>query len=200
MIIDTQAGIIIAAIFILIVILVLFSIRNKRQRMSLNQISTILKSQTHGEIKDFIIPDGIGGLLEIEHLLLLDQGLLLIESYPMAGNLFGSETIDQWTQILDGRSFKFANPLRHIRTSRQAIKLLAPNVPIFCRVIFTSDSIFPKGKPDEVSILSSLAEDLEIIHAEAVIVEKAQQGWQRIMRIARKDGQAVKRGAGLDGR
>jgi len=160
----------------------------------------ILRPYVKDEIKQVIIPDGIGGLLEIEHLILLEQGILLIETYPMAGNLFGAEMIDQWTQIIDGRSYKFANPLRHIRTSRQAIKVLAPEIPVFCRVIFNSDSYFPKGKPDEVSILESLSDDLLFINEEKIISKQATQAWERIMRIARKDGQAIIRKGNVNGR
>lgn len=157
----------------------------------------ILKPYIQDEVKHIIIPDGIGGLLEIEHLILLEQGLLLIETYPMSGNLYGAETIDKWTQLIDGRSYKFANPLRHIRTSRQAIMVLAPNTPIFCRVVFNADSLFPKGKPEEVSVLSSLAEDLINIQSSTVKMAPSSPAWQLIMRVARKDGQALQRDGGV---
>lgn len=174
-------------------LLIFFS---KRKKSARHQMALILKPYVRDEIKNIIIPDGIGGLLEIEHLILLDQGLLLIETYPMSGNLFGAETIDQWTQLVSGRSYKFANPLRRIRTSRQALTVLAPNIPIFCRVIFNADSVFPKGKPDEVSVLSSLGDDMINIQASTVKMDLALQVWERIMRIARKDGQAVLREGG----
>ncbi|MDB2705703.1 NERD domain-containing protein [Pseudomonadota bacterium] len=162
-------------------------------------MKSILQPYIKNEIKHIIIPDGIGGLLEIEHLILLDQGLFLIETYPMAGNLYGAETIDLWTQIVDGRSYKFDNPLRRLRISRQAIKSLAPDIPVFCRVIFNSDSIFPKGKPSEVSVLESLAEDMLLVKNEKRITNQAQQTWDTIMRIARKDGQAVTRQGDIHG-
>lgn len=179
-----------ASIVTIILILVII---NKRKKSAPYQMASILKPYIQDEVKDIIIPDGIGGLLEIEHLILLEQGLLLIETYPMSGNLFGAETIDQWTQLVGGRSYKFANPLRHIRTSRQALMVLAPNIPIFCRVVFNADSVFPKGKPDEVSVLSTLADDMLNIQSSTVKMDPALQVWQRIMRIARKDGQAVQR-------
>ena len=119
----------------------------KRQLSSAVQMERILHSLKRDEVKEIIIPDGIGGLLGIEHLILLEQGLLILETYPISGNLFGAEQIDNWTQIINGRSFKFTNPLHRIHTARQALKLLAPNVPIFCRVVFNADSHFPKGKP-----------------------------------------------------
>lgn len=153
----------------------------------------ILGTYIQGEIKDFIIPDGIGGLLEIEHLILMKQGFLLIKTYPMSGNLFGAEKIDQWTQIIEGRSFKFPNPLRHIHISCQALKVLAPEIPIFCRVIFSADSHFPKGKPVEVSILNSLAEDMQGVADSPLIPEKTIKAWNKLMRIARKNDQSLSR-------
>jgi len=161
------------------------------------QLALILEEYKKDEISDFIIPDGIGGLLEIERLVLTDHGLLLIETYSMSGNLFGAEKIDLWTQIIDGRSYKFSNPLRHIRTSRQAIKALLPNLPIFCCVVFTSDSVFPKGKPEEVSVLKTLVEDLAYIKQTPKIATRSQAAWDRLIRIARKDGQAVMRSGDL---
>jgi len=181
----------IVAIFTVIILILLLI--NNRKVSAVRQMATILKPYILDEIKDIIVPDGIGGLLEIEHLILFEQGLLLIETYPMSGNMFGAETIDQWTQLIDGRSYKFANPLRHIRTSRQALMILAPNIPIFCRVVFNADSIFPKGKPDEVSVLSSLSDDLSKIQSSTIKMDQSSEVWQRIMRIARKDGQAVQR-------
>lgn len=175
-----------------VIILILLLINNRKKSTS-RQMAAILKPYIQDEIKQIIIPDGIGGLLEIEHLILMEHGLLLIETYPMSGNMFGAEAIDLWTQLIDGRSYKFANPLRHIRTSRQALMELAPNIPIFCRVVFNADSVFPKGKPEEVSVLSSLFDDLSYTQSSTIKMDRSSPVWQRILRIARKDGQAVQR-------
>lgn len=189
----TEASIGLTILCVLILTVAVFFFVKKRPVTPSHKINSILQSLKQDEVKEIIIPDGIGGLLEIEHLILMEQGLLLIETYSMAGNIFGSEQIDQWTQIIDGRSFKFANPLRHIRTSRQALKVLAPNTPIFCRVIFSADSVFPKGKPEEVSTLNTLAEDMQSVIERPAILDKVRHSWGRIMRIARKNGQAVLR-------
>lgn len=181
-----------AIICILAIVIVVYM---RYQRTASLKMEAILQPYIRDEVKEIIIPDGIGGLLEVEHLILLDQGLLLIETYPMSGNLFGAETIDQWSQIVDGRSYKFPNPLRRIRTSRQAIKAINPKVkiPVFCRIIFNANSVFPKGKPDEVSVLASLEADMIVLKNEPMINEQAQQAWNTIMRIGRKNGQAINR-------
>ena len=179
-------------VIIPIIFLVALRIYNKRNHSDSHKVAVILKPYSKEEVKDFIIPDGIGGILEIEHLILLNQGFLLVKTYPMSGNLFGADEIDQWSQIVAGKSFKFDNPLRQIQISRQALKALAPNIPIFCRIIFTSNSIFPKGKPQEVSTLDTLTEDLQAINSTIPMDVKVQRSWDRVMRIARKNGKSVK--------
>ena len=193
----TQNTSILLIVVTFIVIILIVLLINNRKKSTSHQMAEILKPYIQQEIRNVIIPDGIGGLLEIEHLILTQHGLLLLESYPMSGNMFGAENIDLWTQHIDGKSYKFANPLRHIRTSRQALMVLAPNMPIFCRVVFNADSVFPKGKPEEVSVLSSLSDDLSKIQSSTVKMDQALLIWQRILRIARKDGQAVQRDGGL---
>ena len=49
----------------------------------------------------------------------MEKGILLIETYPMDGSLFGAEMIELWSQIVDDKSYKFSNPLYRINISRQ---------------------------------------------------------------------------------
>ena len=182
--------IIVAALLLLLIILVS---RRRKKTYSLRQLEQSLRKFKKDEVRSIIIPDGIGGLLEIDRLILMDQGLLVIETYSMSGNLFGADRIDQWTQIIDGRSYKFANPLHHIHNAKHAVQLLAPKVPVDSRVVFTADSRFPKGKPDEVSVTATLEHDLHRISDAPKMAEMSQKAWQRILRIARKNGQAVLR-------
>ena len=157
----------------------------------LREIDRALLPLRQNEVRAVVIPDGIGGLLEIDRLVLTEHGLLIVESYPISGHLFGSEQIDQWTQIIEGRSFKFANPLRHIHNAKYALQMLAPKLPVHCRIVFTADSDFPKGKPEEVSTLASLEQDLKPILQTPKIPASSKLGWQRVLRIARKNGQVA---------
>lgn len=170
---------------------ILLLLRRRRHKAQNGQLDKVLRPFRKEEVRSVVIPDGIGGLIEIDRLILTDRGLLVIETYPISGHLFGSEHIDQWTQIIDGRSFKFANPLRHIHNAKHALQLLAPKLPIICRVVFTVDSDFPKGRPDDVSTMTSLEQDLQPILQMQKMPASSQLGWQRVLRIARKDGQAA---------
>ncbi len=154
-------------------------------------LESILKHLSKGEIEHIVIPDGIGGLLEINRIVLLDRGLLLIDSLTSEGNVFGGDNLDEWTQISKGRSYKFPNPLRRQKTSKQALSILVPGIPIFHHIVFSRNTVFPRGKPDSVSMLDSLQQDLEYIQTKPIIAEKSRQAWERLLRIARKDGHAA---------
>ncbi len=192
---DSPIQLLLITVVILVIILVFLVSRRKKKTQSERQVDNTLRPFKQNEIRSIIIPDGIGGLLEVERLILMEQGLLIIETYPISGHLFGADRIDQWTQIVDGRSFKFANPLRHIHNSKHALQMLAPKVPIFCRIVFTDDSDFPKGKPDEVSTLKTLQQDLQPILDAPKMSAVSVKAWERILRIARKNGRAVLREA-----
>ncbi|WP_289245328.1 MULTISPECIES: nuclease-related domain-containing protein [unclassified Methylophaga] len=169
-------------------------IRRKRKRSFYSRkLERALQTVKKEEAKSIIIPDGLGGMIEIERLVLIEQGLLIIETYPMSGHLFGADHIDQWTQIIDGRSFKFTNPLHRIYNSKHALQTLAPKIPIFCRIVFSENSNFPKGKPEEVSVIDSLSDDLKSLSEYPSINQQGQIAWERIIRVARTDGQSLLR-------
>ena len=177
--------------FILFLILMIVLLRKRHQTCD-SELEKILGPVSLDHLHNITIPDGMGGLLEIEHLLLTNTGLLLLESYEMNGNLFGSEKINTWTQITGGQSFKFPNPLRRLNCSRQALNSLIPGVPIYCRIVFGSGSAFPKGKPDEVILLNSLSDNLSDTKTQTERQrENTQKAWDRINRIARKNGKRI---------
>ncbi len=165
--------------------------RFRRVHSALRIIDEILKPYRRDEVDHLIIPDGMGGLMEIERLVLTEQGLLIIETYPISGHLFGADHIEQWTQIINGKSYKFTNPLRHCHNIRESLQALVPKIPVFCRVVFTADSNFPKGKPAEASVLATLADDLAEVFDDAKAPQRLDDAWQRITRIGRKDQQPL---------
>jgi len=178
------------AAFLLLILLLLFS-KRKRKNSKLQQANRALNQIRKDEVATIVIPDGIGGLIQIERLILMEQGLLVIETYPISGHLFGADNIDQWTQIVDGRSYKFANPLRHVHNAKQALQMLVPKVPIYSRVVFTGEGDFPKGKPDDVSVVATLEQDLQSIMSAPKVPAITEVAWQRVLRIARKNGKAI---------
>lgn len=179
---------------VLILIIWLLYRRFVRKSPSQIQIEQVLKPYKQDELKNVILPDGLGGLLEIEKIFLLEQGILILRDYPISGHLFGAEKIEQWTQIVDGRSYKFTNPLHHLENARQAIRSLIPKMPVFCHVVFTADSNFPKGKPASVSVLNSFEQDMQrLFNSPKLPSDSREKMWDVIKQNARIDAQSLVR-------
>ncbi|WP_292359368.1 MULTISPECIES: NERD domain-containing protein [unclassified Methylophaga] len=156
------------------------------------QIEQVLKPYKQDELKNLVLPDGLGGLLEIEKLFLLEQGILILRDYPISGHLFGAEKIEEWTQIVDGRSYKFTNPLHHLENARQAVRSIIPKMPVFCHVVFTADSDFPKGKPASVSVLTSFEQDMQrLFNSPKLPAEAREKMWNVIKQNAHLDAQSL---------
>ncbi|GAB4289744.1 MAG: hypothetical protein Kow0083_02550 [Methylophaga sp.] len=185
----------IAAAIVLLVLLLIVLRRRLNKTRHRRRLDKILRQFQQEEVRSLVIPDGIGGFLELDQLLLTDRGLLIIQAYPMIGHLFGGEQIEQWTQIIGGRSFKFVNPLHHVENAKYALQLLAPKVPIFYRVVFTGQCDFPKGKPEHVSTLQTLEQDLQVILEAPKMSDSNIKAWKIILSIGQKSGQDISREA-----
>jgi hypothetical protein len=175
-------------VFLVVLIILLLAaavLLRKKPPTAKSQLELLISDYKQDEAKNIIIPDGVGGLLEVEHIVLIDQGVLILETYEMDGHLFAADNIDQWTQLLNGRSFKFENPLNHIYRTKQALSTLMPRVPIFCRIVFNGKASFPKGKPNEVLVLPSINDDIEPVLSAPKINPALKESWDKCLRIAR---------------
>lgn len=148
-------------------------------------------------LHDVILPDGRGGLTQIDHLVLTGAGILVVETKNYSGMVFGQEREAQWTQRLGRRSFRFQNPLKQNYGHVQAVKALAPGVPVRGWVVFTDDARFPQGAPEGVSILADVRRDLAKLIGDAAPSPELRLGWATLK--ARADKSPEGRKAHLDG-
>jgi hypothetical protein len=111
-----------------------------------------LKKHVHAALHDVIVPDGRGGLTQIDHLLLSDQGIWVVETKTFTGRIFGRERDRQWTQRLGRRSFRIGNPLRQNYGHLKAVEaIVGQDMPVLGRVVMAGSASFPKGMPSGVS-------------------------------------------------
>ena len=89
-----------------------------------------LSSKTYERVHDLIIPSK-NGTTQIDHLIISQYGLFIVETKNLTGWIFGAERQANWTQSLYGDKYSFQNPLR--QTFRQK-KILAEylGVPESC--------------------------------------------------------------------
>lgn len=107
-------------------------------------------------LRDVLIPDGSGGQLHIDFLLLTGRGLLVVDYRDVEGIVFGGEHMREWAVMNGSERSTFLNPLEALYDRISAIKLLAGDVPVDGRIVFTSRSKFPKGRPPRVLRLDLL--------------------------------------------
>lgn len=138
-------------------------------------------------LHDIIVPDGLGGLTQIDHVTPTGESLLVVETKNYCGAVFGTVRDAHWTQRLGGRSYHFQNPLRQNHLHVSAPQALLPGVPVRGHVVFTGDSKFPNGIPEGVSLLCSIRRDLTGLLADAAIPSAHVTAWELFKQNARMD-------------
>ena len=155
-------------------------------------VGLALKDIGEDVLTDILIPDGKGGLTQLDHVVLAPGGLWVIETKNYKGLIFGREREKYWTQRLGRQSFRFMNPLRQNYLHTEALKALLPNVPVHGWVAFAGEARFPKGMPDGVSALRSLRKDLSAFVPDKNVAPDLHAAWKRLKRKMRTD-RAAKR-------
>ncbi len=102
------------------------------------------------------LPDGMDGELTIDHLVLTSSGILVLSVKRYDGFIYAGEKIEMWTQVLKGKNFPFANPLKELNLSVLAVKAVAQDVPVTGKVLFAGRGEFPNDKPPGVITLDDI--------------------------------------------
>jgi hypothetical protein len=120
------------------------------------QLVRSFESVSAAVLRDILVPDGSGGQLHIDFLLLTGRGLLVVDYRDVEGIVFGGEHMREWAVMNGSRRSTFLNPLEALYDRIAAVRLLAGEVPVEGRIVFTDRSKFPKGRPPRVMRLDLL--------------------------------------------
>ena len=80
--------------------------RRARRRALLARLGRIAFDAAH----QVLVPDGMGGFIHIDHLLLTLRGVLVLDTRRVAGLIFGGDQMSDWTVMGRGHRFTFDNP------------------------------------------------------------------------------------------
>ncbi len=138
----------------------------------------ILKRLGTGALRDIRLPDGTGGEVTIEHLLLGSDALVIVNIMRFDGMIFGGKLTDQWTQVLGRKSFKFDNPNHYLQRQVNAVHAIVPGTQVAGHLLFTN-ARFPKDMPDGVLLPASL-HDLPPRPRRADISRSLRQAWKTV--------------------
>lgn len=114
-------------------------------------------------LKNVLVPNGNGGHIHIHYLLLTQRGLLVVDLLDHPGAVFGGDQMVEWTVIGKKHRFTFPNPQHALYDRMAAVRLLTGDIPVEGRVLFTTRSEFPKGKPRNVARIDELTEEFPVV-------------------------------------
>ena len=118
--------------------------RLRRQRLALVARIT---SVSVDHVRDVLVPDGNGGVLHLDFVLLTPRGILVVDLRDVAGNVFGSDQMSDWTVMEGAQRSTFTNPQSALYDRVAAVRAIAGSVPVEGRIVFTRRAVFPKGLP-----------------------------------------------------
>lgn len=125
--------------------------RRHRRRRSLDWR---LGTAARAVLRDFVLPDGNGGEILVHYAVLTPGGIVVLDVKDVAGNVFGSEGMQDWTVIARDRRYTFANPQPGLWDRIAAIKrIVAEDLPVDGVIAFTARARFAKGRPRSVVML-----------------------------------------------
>jgi len=113
------------------------------------------------QISNLKCPDGLGHHFIIDWLILRHDGITLLIYKRFPGKIFCADEIDDWTQMLGNKSYRFKNPLYDLDCQVKAVSACVPNVAINGFLFFDHLTEFPKGHPDRIIHLKKIPEELK---------------------------------------
>ena len=169
-----------------IVLLLLFWRWYRRRRAR----AALLAAVTGGAFahhRDVLVPDGQGGSLHVDFLLLTTRGCVVIDMRDIAGNIFGGDQMTEWTVMHRAQRYTFSNPQAGLYDRIAAVRALAVDLPVEGRVVFSSRGRFPKGLPRYTLMLDSIPAEFPSAEREqsGAIPELWRTDWDRLSTACR---------------
>ncbi|MGA9853351.1 MAG: nuclease-related domain-containing protein [Gammaproteobacteria bacterium] len=121
---------------------------------------TTLRNISDRLLRDVVLPDGVGGHIGVDALLLRDDRLYVLVIRQAHGAIFSGVKMNQWTIMGRHQRFSFRNPLHLMQDQILALRTLVPEIPLVPRILFTGHGHFPKGRPEDVELLEEFAAPL----------------------------------------
>jgi hypothetical protein len=125
--------------------------RRARRKELLARLDRIAYESAH----QVLVPDGMGGYIHIDHLLLTPRGLLVLDTRRVPGLIFGGDQMSDWT-VIGRQRFTFDNPQPALYDRLAAVKALAGDFPVEGRLLFSNIGKFTKGMPKYVIMLDAI--------------------------------------------
>jgi len=145
------AIVLITAVIIFLLLRRLFVYNNKRK------IRNIIKKISYDFIEDIEIDEGLEHYAHLDYICLGQDGIHIIAVKNYAGHIFAADDINEWSQIVDRKSYKFPNPGFELTHSVELLKTMT-DLDVTGYNIFSDTADFPKGRPESVILCADMLE------------------------------------------
>ena len=133
--------------------------RRARRKSLLARLDRVAYEAVH----QVLVPDGMGGYIHIDHLLLTPRGILILDTRRVAGLIFGGDQMSDWTVMGRSRRYTFDNPQPALYDRIAAVKALVDDVPVEGRLLFSNVGKFTKGIPKWVLMLDGIEVEFPVV-------------------------------------
>jgi hypothetical protein len=140
-----------------------WSLRAYRRRARRGALLARLERVAFEGVHQVLVPDGMGGFIHIDHLLLTPRGVLVLDTRRVAGLIFGGDQMSDWTVMGRGRRYTFDNPQPALYDRIAAVKALVGEVPVEGRLLFSNVGKFTKGIPKWVLMLDGIEVEFPVV-------------------------------------
>ena len=178
---DWLMTVIVVIIAVAIVFAAPMALRRYRRDAEQRRVAKIVKSLNIVSQKNVAFPDSMDGYVFVDYLLLTPAGIVVLDLQDYNGFIFGGANIDQWTQMVRQRGYKFENPLHQNAWRLQILRALVKDAPLLGKVVFSSVSQFPKGIPEGVLHVSTLSADLAELIDNKETPEAVRKAWVELL-------------------
>src|ERR1700761_5460087 len=154
--------------------------RRSRRRSLLARLERVALEAAH----QVLVPDGMGGFIHIDHLLLTPRGILLLDTRRVAGLIFGGDQMSDWTVMGRGHRYTFDNPQPALYDRIAAVKAIVGDVPVEGRLLFSNLGKFTKGIPKWVVMSDGIEVEFPVVDRGAAAfapTEQYQESWNRLV-------------------
>jgi hypothetical protein len=153
--------------------------RRARRKSLLTRLDRVAYEAAH----QILVPDGMGGFIHIDHLLLTPRGVLILDTRRVGGLIFGGDQMSDWT-VIGRRRFTFDNPQPALYDRIAAVKALVGEFPVEGRLLFSNIGKFTKGMPKYVMMLDGIEVEFPPVDRGlkgSAALAQSEEVWSRLM-------------------
>lgn len=173
-----------AAAVLLLLALGFFGLRTYQRRARRKSLLARLERVALAAAHQVLVPDGMGGFIHIDHVLLTPRGILVLDTRRVTGLIFGGDQMSDWTVMGRGHRYTFDNPQPALYDRIAAVKAAVGEVPVEGRLLFSNVGKFTKGIPKWVMMLDGIEVEFPVVDRGSPAFENSDQyeeGWGRLI-------------------